>query len=293
MYEHLYSLYEEKVNGRTIIVSIIPNFLNGSVDIFSEKRKISTSSGNYHLEAEGDYDWIFVPENTQWVIISQTNYPSTRIIITEHTKTINSDYGDEWNKIFNELRIKAQKQYYQKKNSEVRLYFWNSEKKQLKLCLNHRKFSYGSLGSKLSYYPQEFHYGQALDRKCTIPQYDCFILGKVCKTIGTKKGTLFDYIKPISEIKLDFSKQDHSITSFYYCDLVDFETLILNLLVLCIEHTDTGKSAILPDKAQSLSRQKCETPDFEQFLNEVKKALSAGDTKRLRDLQEVMYNFDV
>lgn len=291
MYEHLYSLYEEKVNGRNIVVCIIPNFRE-DVGIFNENLKVSTSSGDYRIESvHRDYKDIFVPEDTQWVIIQENRFPFTRIIITEYTKKINSDYGVEWNKIFNDIRIKAQKQYYNKKNSEVRLYFWDSTKKRLKLCLNHREFTYCSSESKLSYYHQSFHNGQALDQKYTNPQYDCFILGKVHKTIGTKNGKLFDYIEPISEIKPDFGEQDNIFTSFYYSDIEDLETLILNLLVLCITHTDKGVSAILPNKVPSTSHEKDESSEFNRYLNDVRKALSDGNTQELRILEEMRYKY--
>ncbi|MCI8654363.1 MAG: hypothetical protein HFJ48_00575 [Clostridia bacterium] len=295
----LYSLYEKNVNGFEVHVDIVPDF-NGSFGLFCDTLKISTSLGEYYLENKYELDDVLISEDAKWAIISDNAISMIYLFVTESTKTINSNYGDEWNKIFNELMVKAQRQYCKSKNSEVRLYFWDQVERQLKICFNHCELGYSPRNSKFIYYLQDFPDNQVLCNTYASPRYSCFILGKISKTIRIKGCRLLNYIEPISEIYPNVRKNFDNFQSLYYPDLGDFETILLNLLVLCINHTDEGKSPILPDKAQSsshkelaISHQEYDVTDFNQYLNEVKKALSTGNTNKILALSDAMHCFDV
>lgn len=278
------------VGKRSTFVFILPH-LKDAIDIFSNAKEITTSSSEYVTKRNHNFssdEWIHVPENTEWVVITEGS--SADIYITEHTKKIEGvDFGNGLTDLYNNFIQQTKNEYFKKKKTEVRLYFWDSQKKRLRLCSDSKTSSFCP-SDEIAYYVRHFSAGQAIDKRYKTPEQDCFILGKIRKTIGTHNSKLFDYIEPIIEIKLDFVKEEWDFGDFRR-NVDSLEEILLNLFVFCTCYNNEKTEDVKFDRIRAYLRntKHLDSPDIQVFMDEVKTAFKKGDVKQLRKLEDVVY----
>lgn len=284
MYENIYS-YNEEVNGKFVWMIFKPNFRE-EITLFSGKEKI-LSDGKVTMVGEleprsSKYQDVFVSENAQWALEDE-GYSYT-LFVTERTKEIITPLGEEWNKEFNRILQKCKKDYYDKKKKEMRLYFYDVSKEQLKLCY---------LGDSVKS-PENFEYDLnryfvpycAIDKKYTKPEKDVFILGRVAKTIGTKNSKLMDFVEPVFQVKLDFEKEKLELGE-YADNISKLEEILYTLLAFT---TKKQHSPLEIARIQAYLKSKVEEPKFieSQFMINVMDAFNEGNATKLRELYNVL-----
>jgi len=204
MYENLYD-YSETINGIYVSIQFKPNF----------REEITAVTNNYQLEVErGEITLkerfrqynrnVCVSEEAQWVLVNYTDLQAYELFVTERTQNINTSLGEEWNKEFNRLLKKCKEQYAQEKKEEIRLYFYDSITNRVRLC--HIDMWY-SITETIYSLDRPFVPYCDIDKKYPKPEKDCFILGRVQKTIGTKNSKLMDFIQPVHKLELDFEPE--------------------------------------------------------------------------------------
>ncbi|MCI8699763.1 MAG: hypothetical protein HFJ47_00275 [Clostridia bacterium] len=288
MFNRLFSMVY-LVNDRNIHVIIVPNFKNSICEL-EDTMEVITSSGMYpSTDCQGDSEFIDVPESTTWVITTKDIH--TCIYITEYTKEITVDIGNGMNSIFNQLINETTKAYYNKKKREIRLYFWSSRKETLKLCKQHPDLSSVNSDSPLAYYlPTTSSAGQAIHKRFAKPDQDCFILGRVRRTLITRDSRqTFDFIEPISKVNLDFVKNGQNSVNFRKnIDLL--ATALLDLLFFCIINTNASTESLKYKRILAYIRTAydADAVDIKLYIKEVKVAFKEGNLVKLRNLSKIL-----
>lgn len=284
MYENLYS-YNEDINGKSVWMLFKPNFRE-EITLFNGKEKI-LSDGKVTMVGELTWDCgrrefpdIFISEDAQWGL--EDNGFSYVLFVTEHTKEIITPLGSEWNKEFNRILKKCKEDYYQKKKKEIRLYFYEASKDRLKSCyLGDDKYCEYSLNRYSKPYC-------AIDKKYKKPDKDCFILGRIRKTIGLKNSKLLNFIEPMYEISLDFKKHKWDIgDDEYRRNISDLEKILYELLKFTIVKNPNSLEIA---RIQAHLNCKSKAPKFikGEFTIKIMDALDTGDTKEVRKLYEIL-----
>ncbi len=216
---------------------------------------------------------LIVPE-TQWVIKVHEN-TLFRVIVTEYTKTVQTSFGDEMNKIINQKVKEAQKEYQKRKRTEKRLYFYDAEKFRLSLYTNATSFYNEGCQYRLD---RPFTWYHSVDKRYPTPDENSFILGKVRRTIGTKDGKLMDFIEPVAEFKLeDENDWDCLYDGENWLGNSIFEMLKFSIL----KEEPTGLTA-----SRIQNKMQCNTQEFLKMLNT---ALEAGDVEKVKEFYDVIH----
>lgn len=290
MYENIYA-YNEEVKGENIWVIFKPNFRE-SVTLFNGKNKI-LSDGEIRMEGElvldgmrCEFPDVYTSENAQW-LLEDEGY-SFCLFVTERTKEIKTSLGEEWNREFNRLLKKCQKDYWNTRKEEVRLYFYDADTDKLKLCYtdigysNNAKYKY-SLRRLLPINPF-----CAIDKRYAKPEKSCFILGRVRKTIGLKNSKLLDFIEPVNKIELDFEKSDWDFGDYAYNENKEnLENELFELLRFCIakEHNLLEVMRIRAYFQDYITE---DAKVVTKFKKEIQENFKNGKTKKLRRLSGIL-----
>lgn len=284
MYENLYS-YEETINGKSVWMIFKPNFRE-AITLYNGKNKI-LSDGEVRMEGElisdggrSQYPDVYISEDAQWGLEDE-GY-AYLLFVTERTREITTPLGQEWNKEFNRLLKKCKSEYYQKKKEEIRLYFYDAAHDKLHLCDSHESYwEHDNYRYSLNRYFVPYC---AIDKRYAKPEKDCFILGRVRKTIGLKNSKLLDFIEPVHEIPLDFEKDEYDFGDYEYKEnKQQLEKNVLELLKFSIakEHNSLEIMRIrayLQNSGEVISK----------FNEEVQISFREGDVQKLRQLYDVI-----
>ena len=206
-------------------------------------------------------------------------------MVTEHTKRINTQLGNNWNKEFNRILQKCKKEYAKKKKEEIRLYFYNSSKNQMEFCYSETYYSFLNSRYKYPLFSYSSNYCN-IDRKFAKPEKSCFVIGNIQKTIGLKQSKTMDFIRTIHIIPLDFERDKFDFGGYEYeYRKNDLKNVLLKLLGFCIEkeHYDLEKSRI-----RSYFSSSEEKDEISKYINEILGAFKKGDVKKLRNLHDVL-----
>lgn len=283
MFKYLFSM-SYTLGKRTINVHIISSFKE-DIGTFTDVKKITTFPKEYSIEIDNNYSTnIRVPEDTQLAIVEHS---SIDIFIAEFAKKIMINLDNEF-AMFNRLISAVKNEYFKKKQHEIRLYFWNSQKKKLRLCFDNADIRSNKPNAQIAYYLRNSD-GQTISKFYEKPKYDCFLLGRVRQTVGTQDSKLFDCIEPISEIKLDFEEKECGSKKFQ--DNLNFlEELLLYLFVFCTIHNVESTESIEYKRALAYvcKIHKMVSPDIHVYINEVKEAFKEGNVSKLRTLVSIL-----
>ena len=247
MYEKLCYMHR-KIGGRDIYFYMIPNFRE-NITSKGPNDEIFSSVGQVTLKKRSwcNFPAVYVQENTHWVLCVDRDADIYSVYVTEYTKGINSPLGEEVDKELNRLLKEFQKQYAKAKQEEVRVYFYNSQTDKLILYYPSSYFVTGSERYKyrLDRLPEVKVYS-VIDRKFTKPENDCFMFGRVKKTIGLRNSKLLDFIEPIYKlIPLDFEKDIYDLEQ-YQIDINGLGKILFELLkVTTLSKTHAKKEEIL------------------------------------------------
>lgn len=290
MYENIYA-YNEKFNGKEVWVIFKPNFRE-ELTLFNGENKIF-SDGEIKMKGElvlngtrSKFPDVYTSENAQWVLEDE-GY-AIRLFVTERTHQIMTPLGEEWNKEFNWLLKKCKDEYYKKKKQEIRLYFYNAEANKLQLYfedMGYYEFKNYNYSLRRLFPIDPFC---KIDKRCSRPEKNCFILGRIRKTIGLKNSKLLDFIEPVDIIPLDFEKEKFDFGGYEYKENIsDLQKKVYELLKFSITKEYNPLSI-----ARIQAYFKCESkePKFiaGRFTIEIMDAFNAGDTKKVRKLYEVL-----
>ena len=279
--------YEEKVNGKYVMMIFMSDFRDKITDFWCLSNKI-LSDGKVTMVGQLDvsrsmYPEIFISEDAQWALINESNNVDIHLYVTENTREIITPLGDEWNQEFNRILEKSKQDYYEKKQKELRLYFYDASKGQLRLCF------FGDSFTKDKYKYDLYRHGVGgceIDQLCTKPDKDVFIIGRVVKTISRKKcstySTLMDFIEPVFKIELDF-KKDESNLDEYEKNISNLEKMLYNLLIFTIQKQ---YYSLKIERIRAYLECKFEEPEFiaNLFIIKIMDAFSSGDADRVRKL---------
>lgn len=292
MYENIYTCNEE-VNGKSVWIIFKPNFRE-AVTLYNGEGKI-LSDGEIRMEGElvlkgtrSEFPDVYTAESAQW-LLEDDGY-GLILFVTERTKEIKTPLGEEWNKEFNRLLKKCQKDYWSKKKEEVRLYFYDAEKNKLELCYTDIGYSYNA----------EYKYSLkrllpinpfcAIDKRYTEPEKSCFILGRVRKTIGLKNSKLMDFIEPVNIIKLDFEKQDWDYRDYAYKEDKDnLESKLFDLLKFNIAKRHDSLE-VMRIRAYFQNYTAEDVKIVSQFKKQIQESFKRGKAEELRNLSNILEN---
>lgn len=288
---HLFSKFAE-VNGNYFNIVFLPDFRQ-DVTMYDEKNDYYVSEGNsIKKEKEGEYTWISIPKDASWLLVVkhwQNSEKTYELYATSRTREVETPLGAEINRTINTLLKQARFEYNQGKNKELRLYFFNSEKERLNL-IEPSSFYYAQELDKYSLY-RPFHYN-TIDRQFDNPTKNCFILGRVRKTIGTKNKNLHDFIEPVSQIFLDFERNEKDFFDNYNDKVMELQNVLMTLLCYtikkkhssdCVE-TKRIKAYIDEKKDANIASEEA----IKVFTSEINIAFQNGDTNKLRALYQAL-----
>lgn len=286
MYKNLYS-YNEEINGKSVWMICKPNFRE-AITLFDGENKILSDGkvimvGDLVLKGtRSQYSDVFISEDAQWGL--EVDGHTYKVFVTERTDEIKTPLGSEWNKQFNRILKKCKNDYYKKKKKEIRLYFYEASKDKLRLCYlgnPHRVLDYYN-------YSLDRYFGPycAIDKRYTKPDKDCFILGRVRKTIGLKNSKLLDFIEPVHEMTLDFEKEEYDFGD-YERNIANLEKNIYELLEFSIakKHSTLQEMRIRAFLQNSSGTQESV---IHKFNKEIWNAFEKGDVPKVRQLDDVL-----
>ncbi len=283
MFKYLFSM-SSTINGRSINVHIITSFKE-DIGTFTDVKKVATFPKAYSIEIDKNYSTnIKVPEDTQLAVVEHS---SIDIFIAEFAKKIMINLGNEFT-LFNRLISEVKNEYSQKKQREVRLYFWSSQKQKLRLCFDNSDIRSNKPNAQIAYYLRNSD-GHIISKFYEKPKYDCFILGRVRQTIGCQNSKLLDCIEPISEIKLGFDAKECGAKKFQ--DNLNFlEELLLYLFVFCTINNAESTESIEYKRALAYvcTIHKMTAPDIHVYIDEVKEAFKEGNVSDLKRLISIL-----
>lgn len=288
MHENIYS-YNEEINGVDVWIIFKPNFREDVTLCLKDETAPNYESDGEILKVDegedSDFNLVYVSEDSQWLLESEKHSSCYFLFVTERTQEINTSLGEEWNKQFNRMLQKAKKDYCKKKKEEIRLYFYDHKKDRLSLCVPNGVYSSAykySLDRPLIWF-------FSIDKRFSKPENDCFILGRIRKTIGVKNSKMMDFIEPVYEIKLDFEKEE--------CDFGEYErgigslkSKILTLLQFYIkkEYENCIRKTRITAYINSKS-EKDENDAISTFKSEIWNAFEQADVKAIRKLYDVIF----
>ena len=290
MYENLYSCKEE-IKGKNVWIEIKPNFRE-AVTLFTGNNKVMsdgevTIKGKFALgdTSQSKFPEVYVSEDAQWAL--EDLKFAYIIYITDRTEKITTHLGEEWNKKFNMLLKKCKNEYYQTKKKEIRLYFYKANSDKLQLCYVGNCWS-----SKWDSYPLERLFPTqpycAIDKMYAKPDKDCFILGKVRKTIGLKNSKLLDFIEPVRKISLDFEKDEYDFGGYEYEEnKEDLEKNLFYLLKFSIAKKYDFRE-VMRIRAYLQNNSEEQEIVISQFKNEIWKAFQENNVQKIRQLYKVL-----
>lgn len=203
---------------------------------------------------------IEIPSDAQWIVIQDSDM--YYVYVTEWTKKIQV-FEESIN--LQKKMEKTQKEYRQQKLREKRLYFYDSDKERLDQLDN---VFYGECQ-----YDLRRDASQAIDKRYSKPKEDCIIFGRVRRTIGTKNGSLMDFIEPIAEFKLGN-------------DLHRFKDDILYVLSEMLQFTVQKENPNTLQAARIESKMHC---DVQEFIKEINSALETGSIEKVTFLYKVLF----
>lgn len=272
-YEPVYSTYCGKIgNGRTLAVTIEPCF--GTVLIKYENVKIYWYDGEKRKDETAEKKEILITPETQWVV-ELNGKCFFRVIVTEYTKTVQTFFGDKMNKIINQKVKEAQKDYQKRKQTEKRLYFYDAEKFRLSLYTDGTSCCNDGCRYRLDQLFTPYH---AIDKRYHMPEENCFILGKIRRTIGTKDRKLMDFIEPVAEFNLE-DENDWDCFG-------DGENWLGNIIFKML------KFSIMKEKPAGLTVTRIENKmhcSVHKFLKILNTALEAGDVPKVKEFYNVIH----
>lgn len=287
MYENIYA-YNEECNGKSVWMLFKPNFRE-AIELFNGERNIFSDGeikyvGNLVLDGTRcQFPHVFISENAQWGLTDE-GYGYI-VYVTERTQKIETPLGDKWNNEFNRILKKCKNDYFKKKKEEVRLYFYEAGKDKLSLCYlgasyeRHENYQY----SLYRYFSPKC----VIDKRYLKPDKDCFILGRIRKTIGLKNSKLLDFIEPVHEIPLDFEKDEWDFGE-YQESISDLENILFKLIKFTItkEHVQLEIKRIR--KYFELDNKKSDMYVTKSLYVKIMDGFSTGNVNELRKLYNVL-----
>ena len=241
----------------------------------------------YYEKIKGKTVLMFFNPNLRAEVAFEDNHSGYFLDVTEKTKKITTSLGAEWDKEFNRILKKCQKDYIEKKRKEIRLYFYDATSNKLRLCyLSDTGFmSVDNYEYSLERESDNVPYC-AIDKKYARPNKDVFILGRVVRTVGTKDYKLMDFVEPVYEIELDFVKEEWDCGE--YGDSISYlEQALFELLKFTVSK---NYSPLEIANIQAYLKCRSEEAVFiaRQFIINIMDAFSSGDADRVRKLYEVL-----
>ena len=214
---------DKKIEGKDVSFIMIPDFRQ-VVTVCNEESKCQyySDTGNYTISEEmnryGYYN-VYASENDRWFVEQDFSNEKLKVYITQWTNEILMPVGENFNQMLNKSLNEVTDKYYQEKNTEMRLYFYDSENDVLTLsrdydCSQKYRYSLERFGVEKSW----------IDERFNKPIQNCFILGTIRRTIGSKRGMLHDFINPIYQVNWDLKKdgdwkskyEDFTFSDNYY-----------------------------------------------------------------------------
>lgn len=289
MYENLFWLGDGMINGNRACVHIKPNFHGEITTTLDPKKFYSNGSINFEPEEMNGlgrtttHYIVSVSDETDW-LLEDEGY-CYHLYVIERTKEISTSFGEEFDRQLNKLFKEAKRKYYQKKQEEIRLYFYDAKKDWLVLCQVTEKRNHYGLKYRLERY--EFHSKSAIDKSCEKPTSDCFILGRIKRTIGLKYYKLLDFIEPVYTIYPDFYLENNNIwdRDEYRANLVDLEFALEELLSFTIKKEYSEKDVACRRVAAYQHKEKA---DIAAFNKEIQQTFKAGYVPKIRQLYYVL-----
>lgn len=204
MYNTIFS-YKGLVKGTPIMFFFIPDFRQ---DIAHEGYGEFTSDKPIVIH-DG---LVYADEEAQWFCVKDKFFYN--YYVTGKTREVFTHNGD-MNEELNLLLREARKEYYDAKQEEVRVYYYDAYKKCLK---NPIGCDIHSLKNPYKYDISRKNVNkQFIDRVYRTPENDCFLLGRVVKTVGDRDGDLVDFIEPIAIVPFETDLADFwSYKDFLY-----------------------------------------------------------------------------
>lgn len=231
---------------------LIVKFANWKVFYYTEKNGVVKCE-------EGDME-IKIPSDTQWIVIQDSDI--YYVYVTEWTKKIQ---GFEESSNLQKKMEKTQKEYRQQKLMEKRLYFYDSDKERLDQLDN---VFYGECQYDLT---RDAY--QAIDQRYVKPKEDCFILGRVRRTIVTKTGKYLDFIEPIAKFKLG-----NELHRFKY----EITYVLSEMLRFTVQKEN-------PNALQVARIESKMHYDVQEFIKEINSALETGSIEKVTFLYKVLF----
>lgn len=286
MYENIYS-HNEVVFGKYVWMIFEPNFreavtlYNGKSKIYSDG-KIRMVPDPYTTDECNQFSDVYTSENAQW-LLEDKGY-ALMLYVTERTNNIETPLGDDWNRKFNQILKKCKKDYFKMKKKEIRLYFWDEFRDKLQLCYEDTTckdiFEYNLNRATVPY--------SAIDKRFEKPMQDCFILGKVRKTIGVGNSKLLDFIEPVYKIEVDYPEDTLNLDEFNEVKQRMESNLFKLLSFYVTKKQEHSYVKIMRIRAHFSDYKSKDSEIISKFKEKVKEAFKNGKSGELTNLAGVL-----
>ena len=273
------------IDNNYIYINFLPDFRQ-TVTLYEEGNDYYANDDSSIIKIkQSPFTWINLSESGKWLLEVKhyENFKTYTLYILPSIKHIKTPLGEEFNQKINHFLNQTLLDYKKSQKNELRLYFYNSQKTFLSIVFD----SYWpSIDLKYSLSrPSEY---TTIDRAFKKPDQNCFILGKVKKTIGAKNGHLHDFIEPVSIILYDFKRDKYDFFDDFKRKISDLEIILIELLSYTIRkkynfdslETKRIQAYIEKKNGFSVTVEKA----IKLFISEISDAFKNGDTPKLRHL---------
>lgn len=286
MYENIYS-HREKVFGKYVWMIFEPNFrdavtvYDGESEIYSDG-EIRMVGELVKSEARTAFPHVYPSENAQWLLEDQGD--TFILFVTERTNNIETPLGVEWNRQFNRILKKSKNEYFKMKKKEIRLYFFDEFRDKLQLYYKDITckgiFEYSLNRATVPY--------SAIDKRFEKPMHDCFILGKVRKTIGVGNSKLLDFIEPVYKIEVQYPEDTLNLDEFNEVKQ-QLGSNLFKLLCFCVtKKQEHSRVEIMRIRAYFSDYKSKDAEIISKFKGMIKKAFETGKSEELSNLAGVL-----
>lgn len=286
MYNPIFT-YTGEIGGRGAEFLFVPDFRLSVASCDAKHKYEFYTDGTYRVSDELTYmkaHKVYVSEDATWFL--EVVEPFYLFHVTERAREISTPFGDEFNAQATQILKEAKRKYYNEKKNNLFLYVYSKEKDRLSIFGKNMAYNNGGKYSLSRYFTVRSY----IDRNSQKPSEDCYVFGRITRTIGNKDGNHIDFVEPVYQLGMnndifpdwlnDYEKKDYiCVIGRMLMELLWFtiqkeydENAVTGQIRKYIEYTkgiDAYVNHVSLDKV------------IQMFNAEVKKAMENGDLRKL------------
>ena len=292
----MYEIFSKSaiIDDRLISICILPEFRFYVTTCTEENKERFFSDKEIHfIDVHYKNHYGVCPSmDATWLLedLSQGEY---MLYVTEKAREINTSFGENVNYKLTRFLMDSKREYYKSKHSNLYLYVYYRNTRRLALCGKNKALD----GSDVQYSLSRMHTIKSIvDKEFEEPLCDCFMIGKVVRTIGSKKdGKHIDFVEPVYQIKfgkhlMALTEYDRKMEIRYFSDMI----LLLMRFLIKKEYQEDGslrrvREYLEKEKGIEATVLKVSTDEaVKMFKAEVEAVMERGDLYQLLVLCDVV-----